>query len=102
VSTRSSNFGFESPFQVPFWGDYIYVSAVPGAVQVAWTDSRDLVPGRDPLEPAGRGDRDGFDVFDPCVYVPADILAESFDRPSSADPCLTRGGYDQNVYSARV
>jgi hypothetical protein len=102
VSMRSSNFGFESPFQVPFWGDYIYISAVPGAVQVAWTDSRDLVPGRDPLEPAGQGDRDGFDVFDPCVYVPTDILAESFDRPSSEDPCLTRGGYDQNVYSARV
>ena len=30
-----------------FWGDYIYISAVPGAVNAVWTDSRDLEPGAD-------------------------------------------------------
>jgi hypothetical protein len=102
VSSRSSNFGFEAVFQVPFWGDYIYISAVPGAVHIAWTDSRDIVPGRDPLEPEGKGDRDGFDVFDPCTYVPKDITADSFERPRIDDPCLSQGGYDQSIYAARL
>jgi hypothetical protein len=102
MTTTSSNFGYEAPFQVPFWGDYIYVSAVPGAVHVAWTDSRDLVPGNDPLESGGEGDDDGFDVLDTCTYVPDDINAEMYDRPTADDPCLGEGGYDQNIYARRV
>lgn len=42
VSNVASNFDWEGYFDPPFWGDYIYVSAVPGAVNIAWTDSRDL------------------------------------------------------------
>lgn len=70
ASSAGSNFGWETngSRRVGFWGDYLYVSAVPGAVNIAWTDSRDLVPGDDPRETDDADDEDGFDVFqDGCV-----------------------------------
>ncbi len=90
VSTVSSNYNWEThgSRRLPFWGDYVYVSAVPGAVNVAWTDSRDLVPGKDPRDPAAT---DGFDVFQPCPT-----------NATIANPCLNAGGLDQNIYSSRV
>jgi hypothetical protein len=86
VSNVSSNYNWEThgSRKIPFWGDYIYVSAVPGAVNVAWTDSRDLVPGVDPRDPNAT---DGFDVLQ-C-------------NASTLDPCNSQGGLDQNIYSAR-
>jgi hypothetical protein len=105
VSTHGSNFGWEThgSRRLGFWGDYIYVSAVPGAVNVTWTDSRDLVPGSDPRETGADDDHDGFDVFQPtCTYVPNDINAFSYSSPAVSDPCLSQGGLDQNIYAARV
>ncbi len=103
-TTASSNFGWEThgDRRIGFWGDYIYVSAVPGAVNVAWTDSRNLVPGSDPRETGANDDQDGFDVFQPCTYVPNDINAPSYSSPSFSDPCLSQGGLDQNIYGARI
>jgi hypothetical protein len=105
VSTAGSNFGWETngSRRVGFWGDYLYVSAVPGAVNVAWTDSRDLEPGDDPRETGADDDEDGFDVFqEGCVYVPNDIDAPAYTSPTLADPCLDQGGLDENIYNARV
>lgn len=104
VSTAGSNFGWEThgSRRLGFWGDYIYVSAVPGAVNVVWTDSRDLVPGDDPREVGEDDDDDGFDVFQPCTYVPNDINAPSYSSPPNDHPCLSQGGLDQNIYAARV
>jgi hypothetical protein len=101
VSTAGSNFGWmtHGSRRVGFWGDYIYVSAVPGAVNVAWTDSRDLIPGEDPRE--GANDK-GFSVFQPCTYVPNDIDAASYSSPMIDDPCLSQGGLDENIYGARI
>jgi hypothetical protein len=101
VSTSGSNFGWmtHGSRRVGFWGDYLYVSAVPGAVNVVWTDSRDLMGGVDPREGA---DVEGFDVFQPCTYVPNDIDAPSYSLPTIDDPCLSKGGLDQNIYAARV
>jgi hypothetical protein len=100
VSSRGSNFGWEThgSRRDGFWGDYLYVSAVPGAVQVTWTDSRDLVAGIDPRDPAAT---DGFDVYQPCTYVPNDINAPAYTSPQISDPCLSQGGLDQNIYTAR-
>jgi hypothetical protein len=100
LSTHGSNFGWEThgARRIGFWGDYIYVSAVPGAVSSVWTDSRDLVPGVDPREPTAT---DRFDVYQPCTYVPNDINAASYSSPGVADPCLNQGGLDQNIYAAR-
>jgi hypothetical protein len=102
VSTAGSNFGWmtHGSRRVGFWGDYLYVSAVPGAVNVVWTDSRDLVPGVDPRE--GAADN-GFSVFqDDCVYDPDDIDAAAYITPTIDDPCLDEGGLDQNIYGARL
>ena len=87
VSSFSSNYNWEThgSRMVGFWGDYIYISAVPGGVNVTWTDSRDLVPGVDPREPNAT---DGFDVLQ-C-------------NASTLDSCNSQGGLDQNIYGARI
>ncbi len=102
ISSHGSNFNWEThgSRRDPFWGDYIYVSAVAGTVIAAWTDSRDLVPGTDPRETGADDDLDGFDVYQPCTYVPNDINAASYSSPSISDPCLSQGGLDQNIYAA--
>jgi hypothetical protein len=104
VSSHGSNYGWEThgARRVGFWGDYNYVSAVPGAVHVVWTDSRDLVPGTDPREVGPDDDMDGFDVYQPCTYVPNDINAAAYQAPLIQDPCLSQGGLDQNLYGARL
>jgi hypothetical protein len=102
VSTHGSNFNWEThgARRDPFWGDYIYISAVGDTIMTAWTDSRDLVPGPDPRETGANDDEDGFDVFQPCTYVPNDINAASYSSPTIGDPCLSQGGLDQNIYAA--
>ena len=102
ISTHGSNFNWEThgSRRDPFWGDYIYVSATGGTVMAAWTDSRDIVPGADPRETGADDDHDGFDVFQPCTYVPNDINAASYSSPLVSDPCLSQGGLDQNIYAA--
>ena len=102
VSTLGSNFNWEThgARRDPFWGDYIYISAVGSTRIAVWTDSRDVVPGTDPRETGADDDEDGFDVFQPCVYVPNDINAASYSSPLISDPCLSQGGLDQNIYAA--
>ena len=87
ISSLSSNYDLEVPGPVPFWGDYIYVSAVAGTVVVVWTDSRDVK-----LADHGAGGEDGFDVFEPCESP----------RTFANNPCLSKGGHDQNIYAARL
>ena len=100
LTSSGSNFGWEThgSRRIGFWGDYIYVSAVSGAAQAAWTDSRDLVSGSDPRETGSSDDNDGFDVYQPCTYVPNDINAPSYSQPTVNDSCLSQGGLDQNIY----
>jgi hypothetical protein len=104
ISTAGSNFGWEThgSRRVGFWGDYIYISAVGNTVIAVWTDSRDLLPGTDPRETGDDDDHDGFDVFQPCIYDPNDINATSYTSPLIGDPCLSKGGLDQNIYAAAV
>ena len=85
LSSQGSNFGWETHGSrlIGFWGDYLYVSAVPGAVFATWTDSRDLVPGTDPRDPTAT---DGFDVLQ-C-------------NASTLDACQEGGGLDQNIYGS--
>ncbi|HYY80996.1 MAG TPA: sialidase family protein [Actinomycetes bacterium] len=104
LTTAGSNFGWEThgSRRDGFWGDYIYISAAGGTVMAAWTDSRDLVPGSDPREVGADDDQDGFDVYQPCTYVPNDINAAAYSSPAIDDPCLSQGGLDQNIYAAGV
>jgi len=43
-----------------------------------------------------------FDVFDPCMWVPNRFGAKSYSRPFADDPCLAKGGLDENVYTSRL
>ena len=104
LTNAGSNFGWEThgSRRVGFWGDYIYVSSAGGTTVAVWTDSRDLVPGPDPRETGANDDADGFDVYQPCSYLPNDINAPSYTSPTIGDPCLSQGGLDQNIYAAGV
>ncbi|HEX9235487.1 MAG TPA: sialidase family protein, partial [Actinomycetota bacterium] len=81
VTNHSSNLNFMTPSSVPFWGDYIYVSAAGRHVQVAWTDSRDFVTRK----------KGSFLPYRPCG-----------SRQYVNDPCVSEGGSDENVYTARL
>jgi hypothetical protein len=104
VSDVGSNFGWEthSSRRLGFWGDYNYISAVPGGAHAVWTSSQDLVPGADPRETGTDDDEDEFDVYQPCTYVPNDINAASYTAPTIGDPCLSQGGLDQNIYGVAL
>ena len=84
----------------PFFGDYNYTSAAGAATASAWTDTRDLPAGVDPRETGADDDADGFDGRQTCTWVPNDINAASYSSPTIADPCLSQGGLDQNIYIA--
>ncbi len=92
LSTHDSNFNWETHGgrRVPFWGDYIYVSAVGGSLQAVWTDSRDLVPGTDARDPTATDNFDGANTCGTLDPVPA------------SNSCLSQGGLDQNIYTARI
>jgi len=72
---------------VPFFGDYIMVSAVGNSIEAVWTDARDVVagPDSDGNDPAGDTHNGGT-----CFST---IANNCFD--------LT-GGLDQNIYTANV
>lgn len=93
--------------RVPWLGDYIYASAVPGGAFGVWPDTRDVVPGVDGRAPS---DADGFDVHAPCDWnpnsespvplQPGPLVVDSYASPSPDDLCLAQGGLDVNVYGA--
>jgi hypothetical protein len=72
---------------IPFHGDYNYVSSWNSTVLLNWTDTRDVVPGDDPRYTNG----DGTDGFDVKQCRPADNLF-------GADTCPNEGGLNQNIY----
>ena len=75
---------------IPFFGDYNYISAVGSKVFLDWTDGRDTVPGTDPRYTNGDG-TDGFDVFQTraCTGTPPSC---------GADTTPNAGGLDQNIW----
>ena len=74
---------------IPFFGDYNYISAVGSKVLSVWTDGRDTVAGIDPRYTNGDG-TDGFDVFQ--------CRAQNPDGSWGADTCPNGGGLDQNIW----
>jgi hypothetical protein len=75
---------------IPFFGDYNYISAVGGPVLMNWTDGRDTIPGTDPRYTNGDG-TDGFDVLQCRTQDPT-------TGAWSADTCPNAGGLDQQLY----
>lgn len=76
--------------QVPFRGDYNYVSSVNGFAYGTWTDTREVRPGDDPRYPYGSG----FDVFQ-CRTADASGVF-------SPDTCPNAGGLDQDIDGASM
>ena len=66
--------------------------------QESISNLRDLDAGTDPRETGEDDDTDGFDGRQTCTWVPNDIDAPSYSSPTIADPCLSQGGLDQNIY----
>jgi hypothetical protein len=75
---------------IPFFGDYNYISAVGSTVLLNWADGRDTVLGPDPRYTNGDG-TDGFDVHQCRTQNPTTMAW-------SADNCPNAGGLDQQIW----
>ena len=73
---------------VPFFGDYNYVSASASNVLMAWPSGQDVVVGTDPRYTDGNG-TDRFDVLQCRTFA---------NGAWSADTCPDAGGLDMNIY----
>ena len=78
---------------LPFFGDYNYISAVGPKVLMTWTDGRNTIGGVDPRYTNGDG-TDGFDVHQ--------CRTQNADGTWSADTCPNAGGLDQNIWGLVV
>jgi hypothetical protein len=96
TTTKASSVAYKLQWEqfgnrdIPFFGDYNYISAVGSKVLMTWTDGRDTVPGTDPRYTNGDG-TDGFDVFQTrvCTGTPPTC---------GADTTPNAGGLDQNIW----
>jgi hypothetical protein len=75
---------------IPFFGDYNYISAVGSKVLMTWADGRDTVAGDDPRYTNGDG-TDGFDVRQCRTF-------NATTQTWSADNCPNAGGLDQQIW----
>jgi hypothetical protein len=75
---------------IPFFGDYNYISAVGSTVLMNWADGRDTVAGTDPRYTNGDG-TDGFEVRQCRTQNPTTLVW-------SADNCPNAGGLDQQIW----
>ena len=84
---------------VPFFGDYNYISAEGGAVLMDWTDQREVVPGTDPrYDVPNVAPDDGTDGFDVVQCRTFNATTQAW----SADTCPNAGGLDQNIFGAAL
>jgi hypothetical protein len=92
VTDVSSNPNYEQygGRNVPFLGDYIWVSSIGQTAFGAWTDSRNTVPGTD-LREAGDDDGDSGADVKQCRVTLA-------DGSITGDQCPRAGGLDQDIY----
>ena len=78
--------------QVPFAGDYLWVTASGTFAFTTWTDWRNTVSGADPRETlTGQDDNDSADVKQCRTF-------NSTTGAWSPDTCPHLGGLDQNIY----
>jgi len=94
VTNVKSNGNFEQfdDRQVPFGGDYLWVSSVGLFAFSTWTDWRNTVAGSDPRE-SGDADLDGADVKQCRTLDPS-------TGTYGPDTCPHAGGLDQDIYGA--
>jgi hypothetical protein len=84
--SQMPNFEMFGDRQVPFHGDYNYVSSVGSFAYNVWTDTRQVVAGDDPRYSGG----EGFDV--------KQCRARDAAGAYGADTCPNAGGLDQDIF----
>lgn len=99
VSTVTSNPNYEQfdGRQVPFAGDYLYISSLGSFSYGTWTDWRNTVVGTDARESATYDNDTGA--------LGGDVLQCRTQTSSGAftgDLCPRAGGLDQNIYGAQT
>ncbi len=87
AASQMPNYEMFGDRQVPFHGDYNYVSSVGAFAYGVWTDTRQVVPGDDPRYAGGTG----FDVKQ-CRTATNGVFGP--------DTCPNLGGLDQDTFGA--
>ncbi len=90
ATTQMPSYEMFGDRQVPFHGDYNYVTSVGGRAFGVWTDTRQVVPGDDPRHAGGTG----FDV--------QQCRQRGADGTFGPDTCADAGGLDQDVFGAAI
>jgi len=91
ITAASTNPNFEqfSNREVPFAGDYLWVTSVGSSAFGAWTDWRNTVSGTDPRE--STGSVEGADVKQCRTFI---------SGAWTGDQCPHEGGIDQDIYGS--
>jgi len=90
--TTNPNFEQFSNRNVPFAGDYLWITSIGPFAFGAWTDWRNTVAGNDPREIGGPNE--GADVKQCRTFNPVSGW--------SGDQCPHDGGLDQNIYGSQA
>lgn len=84
--------------QVPFAGDYLWVTSLGDFAFSAWTDWRDTLQGTDPRETPEDEDASTADVHQCRVTLTSQDKKGNTIKSWSSDRCPHEGGIDQNIY----
>jgi hypothetical protein len=101
VSTNPNYEQFDNR-QVPFAGDYLWVSSLGTTAYGVWTDWRDTVAGTDPREAVGDPDADNADVLQCRTSSVVTDKKGNQTTVFSGDNCPHAGGIDQNIYGDKT
>ena len=84
--------------QVPFAGDYLWVTSVGSFAFATWTDWRNTVQGTDPRETPEDEDATTADVVQCRVTLTSTDKKGNTIKSWSGDQCPHAGGLDQDIY----
>jgi hypothetical protein len=88
--------------QVPFAGDYLWVTSVGDFSYGTWTDWRNTVQGADPRETPEDEDAATADVVQCRVTLTSTDKKGNTIKSWSGDRCPHAGGLDQNIYGDKT
>jgi hypothetical protein len=96
--TTNPNYEQFDDRQVPFAGDYLWVTSVGDFAYVTWTDWRNTVHGPDPREATEDDDAATADVKQCRDTLTSTDKKGNVTKSWSSDQCPHDGGLDQNIY----
>jgi hypothetical protein len=88
--------------QVPFAGDYLWVTSVGSFAFATWTDWRNTVQGTDPRETPEDEDAGTADVVQCRVTLTSTDKKGNTIKSWSGDQCPHAGGLDQDIYGDKA